>query len=195
MHHERSGRLSPGRRPGVNQRGFTLLEILVALNVSAIVVLLAHAIFTAVTDGARQVQAARMALDREANARRWMQAALLSLDVGSDSAAGPFEGHPDRMAFGAWLEKSGGWFERRRIELRRSGSDFDADTMVLADSVTDVAFDYLLEPGEDTKWVREWISPVSAPLAVRIRVQRGMGKGEGGRVVTDTLLLLIKERG
>lgn len=178
----------------MNQRGFTLLEMLVALTVSGIVVLLAHATFTGVTDGARQVQAARMALDREANARRWMQAALLSLDVGSDSAAGPFEGRPDRMAFGAWLETSGGWFERRRIELRRIGTDFDGDSMVLADSVTDVAFDYLLEPGESTKWVREWISPVSAPLAVRIRVRRGRGNGDGGMVV-DTLLLLIKERG
>lgn len=181
-------------RAGANRRGFTLLELLVALTLSGIVVLLAHAIFAAVTDGARQVQAARVALDREANARRWMQAALLSLDVGSDSAAGPFEGRPDRMAFGAWLETSGGWFERRRVELRRNGTDFVANTMALTDSVTDVAFDYLLEPGENTKWVREWISPVSAPLAVRIRVRRGRGNGDRG-VVVDTLLVLIKERG
>lgn len=176
-----------------DHRGFTLLELLVALTVSGIVVLLAHAVFTAVTDAGRDVRNARLALDREANARRWMEAALLSLDVGSDSA-GPFEGRPDRMAFGAWLETSGGWFERRRIELRRNGTSFDADSMILADSVTDVAFDYLLEPGEDTKWVREWISPVSAPLAVRIRIERGRGKWDGGMVV-DTLLLLIKERG
>src|SRR5690242_12765359 len=180
-------RLTPGPRPGVNRSGFTLLELLVALTVSGIVVLLAHAVFTAVTDAGRAVRETRLALDRESNARRWMEAALLSLDVGSDSAAGPFEGRPDRMAFSAWLETSGGWFERRRIELRRDGTNFDADSMMLADSVTDVAFDYLLEPGEDTKWMREWISPVSAPLAVRIRITR--------LAATDTLLLLIKERG
>jgi len=36
--------------------------------------------------------------------------------------------------------------------------------------------------------VREWVSPVSAPVAVRMRVT-----GEGNEV--DTLLFLIKERG
>ena len=181
-----------------NRPGFTLLEVLVALAVSGIVVLLAHAIFTAVTDGGRQVQVARAALDREANARRWMQAAFLSLDVGSDSAAGPFEGRPDRVRFGAWLQTPGGWFEREKLDLRVDGGEFvarrDDAQIVLADSVVDVAFDYLLEPGENTKWVREWISPVSAPLAVRVRVRRGTRNGERG-MVTDTLLLLIKERG
>jgi hypothetical protein len=63
--------------------------------------------------------------------------------------------------------------------------------------VTDVAFDYLLEPGENTKWVREWISPVSAPLAVRVRVTHLSDNGQRttAHAVTDTLLLLIKERG
>src|SRR5258708_17777530 len=99
-------------------RGFTLIEVLVALPVRGIVVLLAHAVFTAVTDAGRQGQAARTALDHESNAGRWMQATFLSLDVGSDSGAGPFEGRPDRVAFGAWLETPGGWFERQRVELR-----------------------------------------------------------------------------
>ncbi len=188
-------------------RGFTLIEVLVALTVSGIVVLLAHAVFTAVTDAGRQVQAARTALDHESNAGRWMQATFLSLDVGSDSGAGPFEGRPDRVAFGAWLETPGGWFERQRVELRLDRGQFitrlgntaqgagrDGAAIALVDSVTDVAFDYLLEPGENTKWVREWISPVSAPLAVRIRIQRGTRNGEGG-MVADTLLLLIKARG
>lgn len=189
------------------RRGFTLIEVLVALTVSGIVVLLAHAVFTAVTDAGRQVHAARLALDREANARRWLHAAFSSLDVGSDSAASPFEGRPDRIAFGAWLETAGGWFERRRLELRLNDGELvarlgsgewgvvpDGSQLMLTDSVSEVEFDYLLEPGENTKWVREWISPVSAPLAVRVRVSRGRGKGEGERVV-DTLLLIVGPRG
>jgi prepilin-type N-terminal cleavage/methylation domain-containing protein len=174
-----------------NRRGFTLIEIVVALTVSGVVVLLAQAVFSAVTDAGREVRVARLALDREANARRWLQAALLSLDVGSDSAAGSFEGRPDRVGFSTWMETPSGWFRRERVTLGRSHDAFVAtmyaDTVVLADSVVAVAFDYLLEPGENTKWAREWISPVSAPLAVRIRVTR--------RTAVDTLLLLIKERG
>lgn len=186
----------------LGRRGFTLIELLVALTVSGIVVLLAHAVFTAVTDAGREVRDARLALDREANARRWMQATMLSLDVGSDSAAGPFEGRPDRMEFGAWFETNGGWFGRQRVSLVRAGATFTARvgegwSVLLADSVTDVAFDYLLEPGENTKWVREWISPVSAPLAVRVRIRHVSNNGQltTDRAVTDTLLLLIKERG
>jgi len=182
----------------VERKGFTLLELLVALTVSGVVVLVAARIFAAVGDGGTELRTARLTLDRQANARRWLQAAFLSLDVGQDSVAGPFEGRADRVRFGAWLETANGWFIERRLNLRLQDGAFvgtaGSDALVLADSVTDVAFDYLLEPGENTRWVREWISPVSAPLAVRIRVTRGSGKGEEGRVV-DTLLFLIKERG
>lgn len=182
------------------ERGFTLIELLVALTVSGVVVLLIHAVFTAVTGAGCEVRAARTALDHDANVRRWLAAAFLSLDVGTDSAAGPFEGRPDRMAVASWLEGPGGWFERERVTLGLDGESFVADLHAgpsgvgpdgsridLADSVTSVAFDYLLEPGVNTRWMQEWLSPVSAPLAVRIRIAM--------REHTDTLLLLIKGRG
>jgi hypothetical protein len=168
-----------------------LVEVLVALTISGLVVLLAHWLFAAATDAARTVQDARAALDREANSRRWLQAAALSLDVGQQAGDG-FEGRADRLVFSTWLETSEGWFARRRVTLGLDSRGFIAavdqvDTLVLADDVHTVAFDYLLEPGEDTKWVREWISPVSAPLAIRLRL--------GRRPRADTLLLLVKERG
>src|SRR5438105_2612900 len=75
-----------------------------------------------------------------------------------------------------------------------AGRTFPGERIALADSIASLDFDYLLEPGAESRWVRVWVSPVSAPLAVRMRVERP-GKGEGGRVVTDTLLFLIKERG
>ena len=171
--------------------GFTLVEVLVALTISGIVVLLAHRLFAAAAEAARTVEATRAALDREANARRWLQTAAVSLDVGQQAGDG-FEGRPDRLTFSTWLETPDGWFARRRVALGLDGRGFiatvdQADTLVLADNVGSVAFDYLLEPGADTKWVREWISPVSAPLAIRVRLTSAT------RV--DTLLFLVKERG
>jgi len=175
--------------------GFTLVEVLVALTISGLVVLLTHRLFDAATESERTVQEARAALDREANARRWMQAAALSLDVGQAAGDG-FEGRPDRLSFSTWLETPGGWFARQRLALGQETGSLvavlgQADTIALATDVDAVAFDYLLEPGADTKWVREWTSPVSAPLAIRLRL--GRGTSDGGRV--DTLLLLVKERG
>ena len=160
------------------RKGFTLVEVMVAVAVGAVVILAAHGIFAGVTGGARALLAARETLDREANARRWLKASFLSLDP-------PFEGKPDRVRFTAWQLSAGGWFEPQRIDLGREAF------RLAADSVTSLAFDYLLDPGANSKWVREWISPVSAPLAIRIRLRRGIG--DRGRV--DTLLFLIKERG
>lgn len=50
--------------------------------------------------------------------------------------------------------------------------------------------EYLLEPGADAAWMKGWQSPVSAPLAVRLRIRRGDDAG-----VVDTLLFAIGPRG
>jgi hypothetical protein len=171
-----------------------VLEVLVALTIGGLVTLAAYGIFTATTDAGRRLMAAREALDREANARRFLQAAFLSLEVGGRPDGG-FEGRAQTVRFVTWLGTAAPWATPRRVTLGADGGAFVArlggagepSVMRLADSVTAVAFDYLLEPGLDARWVREWISPVSAPLAVRVRVAKAAS--------VDTLLFLIKERG
>src|SRR2546430_2699287 len=182
-----------------DRRGFALVEVLVALTIGAVVILLAHQLFAGVADRGRTLTEARTALDRAANARRWLEATFLSLDVGTEGASG-FEGRPVHAAFTTCLLTPDGWFERRIVSLARQDDRLVAtvtpgQAIALSDGVTDLAFDYLLEPGAEARWVREWVSPVSAPVAVRMRLTRGRGTGDGERVVTDTLLFLIKERG
>jgi prepilin-type N-terminal cleavage/methylation domain-containing protein len=182
-----------------DRRGFALVEVLVALTIGAVVVLLAHQLFAGVADRGRTLTEARTALDRAANARRWLEATFFSLDVGTDGASG-FEGRPDHVAFTTWLITPDGWFERRAVSLagqdgRLVASVTRGQPVDLMDSVAGVAFDYLLEPGAESRWVREWVSPVSAPVAVRMRIARtGDRRREAGGAV-DTLLFLIKERG
>lgn len=188
--------------------GFTLIEILVALTLGALVVLLAHRLFTGVADGAVWLDDAHRALDREANARRWLGAAFGSLDVGEGS--GGFAGRPSGAEFASWQLVPEGWSARRRVSLALHDSRLVAavspnDSVILADSVTDLELDYLLDvhdgggdgtgaPGERATFVREWISPVSAPVAVRLRIAyQGRGTRDGGRV--DTLLVIIGPRG
>jgi prepilin-type N-terminal cleavage/methylation domain-containing protein len=170
-------------------RGFTLIEVVVAVTIAAAVLVAAHRIFTGVADGSEAIATARRDLDHSANARRWLKATFLSLDP-------PFDGRTDRVSFTSWQLTSGGWFAQQATILQQAGGQFTgtsgAATLDLADGVSSVAFDYLLEPGADTKWVREWVSPVSAPLAVRLRIA-GCGKRDAGCV--DTLLFLVKERG
>jgi len=162
---------------------------MVAMAIAGIVILAAHRIFTGVADGARAVAVARENLDRSTNARRWLKATFLSLEP-------PFEGRANRASFTSWQLVPGGWLEQRPTQLSQDGSRFlgatGAEPLQLADGVSDVAFDYLLDPGADAKWVREWISPVSAPLAIRLRIT-GCGRRDAG--CADTLLFLVKERG
>jgi prepilin-type N-terminal cleavage/methylation domain-containing protein len=169
--------------------GFTLIEVMVAMAIAGVVIVAAHRIFAGVADGARAIAVARESLDRSVNARRWLKATFLSLEP-------PFEGHANRASFTSWQVVPGGWFEQAPTQLGEEGSYFvgatGAERLQLADGVSDVAFDYLLEPGADAKWVREWISPVSAPLAVRLRVA---GCGRRDAACVDTLLFLVKERG
>lgn len=174
-------------------RGFTLIEVMIALTLSALVALLAHLIFSGVVDGVARLDAARAALDRSANARRWLIEVFGSLQAGVDSA-GPFEGHPDQVGFASWQRVAPSGLGRDRILLHQVGDTLVAQDghrlLVLADSVSSVAFDYLLEPGANATWAREWLSPVSAPLAVRIRVAY-----QGFPARADTVLILIGGRG
>lgn len=183
-----------------NRQGFSLLEVLLALTIGVMVLVLANGIVRAVAGPARAVVAARATLDRTMNAQRWLRAAFLSLDMGTDTAL-PFDGHPERVRFSTWLQTADGWFARRTVTLARQERRFVATTapgsaIVLGDSVDDVALDYLLEPGADARWVREWVSPLTAPLAVRLRVRTGgQAAIHAGAGRVDTLLFLMKERG
>ena len=202
-----TGVLTPGPRPGVSSRGeargFTLVEVLLALTLGALVVLAAHRIFAGVADGAMRLREARSSLDRAANARRWLSAAFGSMDVSTEG--GGFTGRPDQVQFASWLLNQHGWYSLRRVTLARLDDRLVADippdeAIVLADSVSDFELDYLLDiqsdaasdsaagaPGERARFVREWISPVSAPVTIRLRISHPF------RV--DTLLLMVGPRG
>jgi prepilin-type N-terminal cleavage/methylation domain-containing protein len=169
--------------------GFTLIEVIVALTIAGLVIVAAHEVFRGVADGTKALASARESLDRTANARRWLKATFLSLDP-------PFEGRTTRMSFTSWQPTPRGWFAPQPIVLSLDGDRFTAvagdEALDLGSGVRSVAFDYLLEPGAESKWVREWVSPVSAPLALRLRIA-GCGRGDARCV--DTLLFPIKERG
>ncbi|HXH81319.1 MAG TPA: prepilin-type N-terminal cleavage/methylation domain-containing protein [Candidatus Tectomicrobia bacterium] len=175
--------------------GFTLLELLVALAIAGTVALLAHRMFAGVADGAAHVEEARRTLDREMNARRLLVELVASLEVGTTEASG-FRGERERVSFTTWTLVPEGWLARRTVTLGARDSAFvvsgltDAP-LALAQPITRVEFDYLLDPGATERWVQEWMSPVSAPVAIRVRLRHGTE--DEGRV--DTLLLIVGTRG
>ncbi len=174
--------------------GFTLIEVLVAVLLTGVVALVAHGLFSAATDGLRAVDRADLALARDMNARRWLSAAMLSAEAGQ-GGDGPFEGRPNSATFSVLIATPHGWSELRTVRLAQSGDRFratvGAEALTLAEPVDSVEFDYLVEPGADARWATTWISPVSLPLAIRVRTMSHLGE----RVIADTALYLVKARG
>lgn len=189
------------------RRGFTLVEVMVALAIGALVVLLAHRTFAVASELRGRVTERREAHDRAMNARRLLAQAFGSLEVSTVRNTG-FRGMEDEVAFTTWLRDEIGAPVRKQVTLRMdAAADRETDrrliavvapgpgaassapdTLVLVPSASALALDYLLDFGADAAWVREWHSPASAPLAVRLRIAR-----EGEAV--DTLLLVIGPRG
>lgn|SRR5574341_213663 len=172
-----------------HRSGFTLIEVLVALTLAGFVVLAAHRIFGGVVDGVQRLTEAQRSLNRDANARALLAALIGSIEVNQQAA---FRGEPEGLAFTGWCADSLGRAVWRRAVLHLEGAALTlqgvyADPVRLADSVTAVRFDYLLQFGVEQRFVGEWSSEASAPVAVRLRLTRG--------AVTDTLLLLVGWRG
>lgn len=186
--------LVPSFRRSAVPSGFTLLELLAALAISGLVFLLASRLLSGAIGSSTALREARTALDREQNGYRWLRAAFGSLDL--SATPGGFEGQPDRVRFGSRRPSPAGWPVSRGVSLALVdgallGQEDSEPPIRLADSVAVLSLDYLLEPGADTRWVRQWISPLTAPVAVRLRIARRAGD----TTQVDTLLLLIGERG
>jgi hypothetical protein len=63
--------------------------------------------------------------------------------------------------------------DRRRLvaELLAAGSDSTApDTLVVAESVVGFGAEYLLDYGAGARWISEFVSTATAPLAARLRI-------------------------
>jgi prepilin-type N-terminal cleavage/methylation domain-containing protein len=172
-------------------RGFTLLELLVALSIGALVLTIAHRLVAGVTAGAAQLDEVVDGADRDANAARLLIALLGSAQV-LDGLEDAFRGEPTELAFPAWDVDHRGWPVKRDIGLQRAGDGVvwlrrGNDSLAVWRGVRALDLDYLLTRGASARWVRAWVSSASVPYAVRLRLRR--------ETEVDTLLCLVGDRG
>lgn len=170
--------------------GFTLLEVMVALAIGAMVLMMAHQLLAAVTEGSRRLEERVIHQDRMLNGRRWLRAALGSINAPVESL--PFIGHPNELTLSASTLRGGGWFAPQRLRLLVHEDSLlversEEGILFLADSIERIDFDYLLEPGAETRWASNWISTASTPLAVRMRLKHRQSG-------IDTSLFMIMDR-
>jgi prepilin-type N-terminal cleavage/methylation domain-containing protein len=172
-------------------RGFTLIEIVVALVVSAIVMLGARAMLGEVGDDALRISAETRRLDSEANGERSLRALVRQLDLNSGDLS-QFAGDPRRVSFSSWCDVPSGWQERCAVTLtleRRAGANAlvirtsKGGALVVRDRVGAGELRYLTTVTSGGEWIRVWGAGITAPLAIGVILDG------------DTLIVPIGERG
>ena len=172
------------------RRGFTLFEMLVALAITSLLALTAHALLAGVLDTSEALRRAAPSQERGVLARAWLLEACRTLEVGT-AGSGGFEGTATGARFSARLPGEDGWTARRGVSLQVADRSLTLRAgeikVIPVDSADAVALDYLVDGTRDGGWVNGWSSPVSAPLAIRVRWTAGEG--------ADSLLCPIGARG
>ena len=182
------------------RRGFTLLEVIVAIAVGSLVVLGARAMLVVVADGGEATRKAAREADQAANAERVLRRLVADLEVGTAESA-RFAGAPSEARFSTWCPAAGGWIERCRatlaIETDADGVGLVAtlsavdgstgDRLELRSGLDDAQLLYLSDAALGGRWFRVWGEGITAPLAI------GLVTDSAGRA--DTTILRIGERG
>lgn len=174
------------------RRGFTLVEVLVAVVLSGLVVLMAHRTWTVARDTTRAITMEQVRLQNRASLRRWLEEIVGSLDAGTPSAAG-FRGTPTSLTGTAWITMPEGWREQVHVNLRTDLASLTCATdhgVLRLGQVAWWRLEYLLGTGPESRWYPEWESQVTLPNAVRIH----LGPEDGAQAV-DTVLVVLGRRG
>lgn len=156
--------------------GFTLVEVMVALVVGALVLLGARAMLEALGGDAQTVARVAAQADREANGVRLLRELAGRLEVGTDQS-GPFAGGPLATTFTSWCDVPAGWQERCRVTLRLERTPRGVGLVAAIDGARPVllldgyhtgALRYLASAAHGGQWFQTWGEGITAPIAIGI---------------------------
>lgn len=169
-------------------RGFTMVELMVALTVAGLLVLSASALHRSVTAVPERFSADRSAWDRHANMGRLLRSALGSAAPG-DGPSRPFTGLPASVTFPVRAIGPAGWFGDAEGAIVRQGDrifvTLGAAGGLIMPCVERFSLAYLTPARE---WKPAYASLLLPPLAVRA-VWTSCNR------VSDTLLARLGARG
>ena len=176
---------------GPARRGFTLVEVLVALAIAGTVVVTARALLEAIADDAERLVDHAAANDTDANSERLLRRLVSNLEVGTDTVR-RFAGDERAARFTSWCDVPRGWQERCAVTLAIDTDGTEpvlaaalstGEVLVLRRGFTNASLHYLGDAARGGTWFRSWGESVTAPLAIRAILD------------SDTLILRIGERG
>ena len=178
------------RRARVRPSGFTLVEVLVALTLGAVIALGARLLLENLGAAASRIAEAARYQDADSNGERLLRSLVGRLEVGT-RRAGSFGGDEHEAHFSSWCETPRGWQEQCRVSLRVAATDSllflfassPGETVPLLRARHVLALRYLADAAQRGNWLLRWGDGVTAPLALGVIID------------TDTLIVRIGERG
>jgi len=172
-----------------SRRGFTLIEVVIALAIAGTLLLGARWVISASGDAAERLTAEAGRVDRNANAERLARelAARTELRPG-----GHLRGDRRGARWSTWCDVPSGWQERCEVTLAVLATNerrvvaiaFDDGRIIpVRDGFSTGSLIYLESATAGGVWVGQWTSETAPPLAVGVVADR------------DTLVLRIGDRG
>ena len=176
-----------------DRRGFTLLELSVALLVGVTVIAGARVTLAVMVDHAQAMSVEGAATAKEANGERLLRQLVLHAEAGADPSA-TFGGTAQGVEFHTWCVTHQGWSERCIVALTLDRDENraerrvlrawlpDEETLQLLEVEAPARFAFLEDPAHGGRWSATWGPSASAP--------RALGVFSG----TDTLILRVGGR-
>lgn len=169
-----------------NRVGFTLIELIAAMTISAGILLAGRLLLEQLGDAGRRIIATQTAQDSASARQEMLRYLFRNLEVGtSDSLT--FRGLDRAMIFWTWCDSAAGLRGRCKVTMTLDSTlhvttSTDSQSTVLMHGTGEGAFRYLSDAREGGQWYRSW-NGVTAPLAV------------GVIFGVDTTVLRIGDRG
>jgi prepilin-type N-terminal cleavage/methylation domain-containing protein len=155
--------------------GFTLIEVLVALSIGAVVLLSARTLLEGVSDHASATVRAARLVDVSANTERTVRQVVGNVALAPDLQP-TFVGTPTEATFESWCPSARGGLEPCRVRLFAQHGDTGAEvhlslstgTQLLVRRGTPGRLRYLAEAADGGHWYAEWNDVLSPPLAIGV---------------------------
>ncbi len=166
-------------------RGFTLLELMVALATGGMALAGAAALLYGIGEQVDRLVTVAERVDRDANAERLLRTLFANLELSADTTPSLI-GDAQTVRFGASCPTAEGWLGRcgvrlsadagaatgsLHLELTAAGAEGAAlGKTVLAEGFEEVGIRYLVDPRSGGTWVTSW-SRIGLPAAVALIVE------------------------
>jgi len=173
----------------MRRRGFTLVEVVVALGISAVVILAARMLLENLGNAADRVDRVAREGDDDANGERLLRALAGQIEVGTQGET--FSGDEQATQFTSWCQSPRGWRERCRITLSVEATNEspaltatlpDNDRVVLYRAARSMRLRYLVDASAGGTWFIKWGEGLLAPRSIGVIVD------------SDTLIIPIGDR-